>query len=209
MFDNQIIITIFVNKSMCEGAQCKPMNVKLNQSVMLKLSELGADKVPKFEGYYCTKRGDVYSVRKGYIDEIGHSLDKDGYLKVMLVDNDGHPKHFRKHRVIAMTYLGESNLYINHINGNKQDNRVENLEYVTNRENQSHWRLSRNYDIGVCWAKKEKKWRAYFQENRKWEHLGFYSNKNEAKQAYLNRLAKSNITNKYGTKISKDIQTPF
>lgn len=44
MFDNQIIIPIFVNKSMCEGAHSKPMNVKLNQSVMLKLSQLEANK---------------------------------------------------------------------------------------------------------------------------------------------------------------------
>lgn len=43
-FDNQIIISIFVNKSMCEGAHSKPMNVKLNQSVMLKLSQLEANK---------------------------------------------------------------------------------------------------------------------------------------------------------------------
>jgi site-specific DNA-methyltransferase (adenine-specific) len=44
LFDNQIIIPIFVNKSMCEGAHSKPMNVKLNQSVMLKLSQLEANK---------------------------------------------------------------------------------------------------------------------------------------------------------------------
>jgi DNA modification methylase len=44
LFDNQIIIPIFVNKSMCEGAHRKPMNVKLNQSVMLKLSQLEANK---------------------------------------------------------------------------------------------------------------------------------------------------------------------
>ena len=36
---------------MREGAHSKPMDVKLNQSVMLKLSEFGAEKIPKFEGY--------------------------------------------------------------------------------------------------------------------------------------------------------------
>lgn len=44
MFVNQIIICIFVCKSMREGAHNKPMEVKLNQSVMLKLSKLEANK---------------------------------------------------------------------------------------------------------------------------------------------------------------------
>lgn len=153
--------------------------------------------VPNYVGYYASRDGQVFSKRKGKLRPIGHSLDKDGYIKIMLISADSIHHHLLKHRVIAMTFLGLSDLEVNHKNGNRQDNRVENLEYVSTRENQCHWRLGRGYDIGVCWAKKEKKWRAYFQQDHKWEHLGFYERKEDAKKAYLQRLNQGNIHNRY------------
>lgn len=41
----------------------------------------------------------------------------------------------RVHRLVANAFLGESNLQIDHIDGNKQNNRLDNLEYVTPKEN--------------------------------------------------------------------------
>lgn len=74
----------------------------------------------------------------------------------------------------------------------------------SNPEHPTVWVLSermrkrKGYDVGVvCWAKKEGKWRAYFQQNHIWEHLGFYDTKEDAKQAYLNRLNQQNIRNIY------------
>lgn len=52
-----------------------------------------------------------------------------GYLRV-----DG----IRVHRMVAETFLGYSDLQVNHRNGNKVDNRLENLEYVTCAENIHH-----------------------------------------------------------------------
>ena len=153
--------------------------------------------VPNYDGYFASRDGNVYSGRTGKLINIGHSCDKDGYLKVMLIAKNGKHKHLRKHRVIALTFLGASDLMVNHKNGIKTDNRVENLEYVTERENQSHWRLRKGFSIGVCWAKKEQKWRAYFQKDNKWEHLGFYSTKEEAKAAYQKRLKRGHIKNRY------------
>lgn len=152
--------------------------------------------VPGYEGYFCTRKGRMFSTMKGFKEIATNSRDKDGYLKATLFLNKK-PIHFRKHRIIALTFLGDSELMINHKNGIKDDNRVENLEYVSERENQSHWRISKGYDVGVCWAKKEKKWRAYFQENHNWEHLGFFNTKEEAKEVYLNRLKQDNIRNIY------------
>ena len=152
--------------------------------------------VPGYEGYYCTRSGRIFSIMKSFHEIAVNARDKDGYLKATLYKNKK-PIHFRKHRIIAMTFLGDSELMINHKNGIKDDNRADNLEYVSERENQSHWRKSKGYDVGVCWAKKEGKWRAYFQQNHIWEHLGFYDTKEDAKQAYLNRLNQQNIRNIY------------
>lgn len=53
------------------------------------------------------------------------------YIKVGLRDKDGKYKYYRVHRLVAMAFLPEHSpeqRYVNHIDGNKQDNRVENLE---------------------------------------------------------------------------------
>jgi len=150
-----------------------------------------------YDGYTFTKDGKVYSNRTGIKKEIKGAYDKDGYLKITLVDKDKKFKYFRKHRLIAWAFLGYSELQVNHKDGNKTNNHIDNLEYVTQTENQCHRRLREGRDVGVCWAKKEKKWRAYIQHNKNWEHLGFYDDKKEAKQAYLNRIKELNISNKY------------
>ena len=98
--------------------------------------------VPGFDGYYCTRNGRIFSTMKGFREIATNCYDGDGYLKATLARNKK-PIHMRKHRIIALAFLGDSELMINHKNGIKDDNRVENLEYVSERENQSHWRKNR------------------------------------------------------------------
>lgn len=53
------------------------------------------------------------------------------YIKVGLRDKDGNYKYYRVHRLVAMAFLPKplpEQRYVNHINGYKQDNRIENLE---------------------------------------------------------------------------------
>jgi transposase len=63
-----------------------------------------------------------------------------GYLRVKLICDDGVRRAFLVHRLVALTYIPkvEGKNYVNHKNGIKTDNRVENLEWCTSTENQIH-----------------------------------------------------------------------
>lgn len=68
---------------------------------------------------------------------LGGSEDKDGY-RTYKIRVDGERKHLKGHRMVLNAFLGESELQANHKNGNKQDNSLENLEWVTAKENNDH-----------------------------------------------------------------------
>lgn len=74
--------------------------------------------------------------KRGYFErEIVGSIHKDGYLFVTI---DG--KQYPKHRLVAELFVKNPNdkPFVNHIDGNKQNNRAENLEWVTQAENIEH-----------------------------------------------------------------------
>jgi len=74
-----------------------------------------------------------------------------GYLTVSLCDGSvpKKPRSYLIHRLVAKAYLGEAPAdrpHINHKNGNKLDNRIENLEYSNIQENNKHARDVLGYD---------------------------------------------------------------
>lgn len=62
------------------------------------------------------------------------TLTTDGYIRISI----GKKKTFFVHRLIASCFIGSSFLEVNHINGNKLDNRLSNLEYVSRLDNMRH-----------------------------------------------------------------------
>ena len=67
-------------------------------------------------------------------------VNKKGYKQVTLYDDNGKPKTMRVHKLVALTFIeNENNLpQINHIDGNKLNNEVSNLEWISNYDNMQH-----------------------------------------------------------------------
>lgn len=83
------------------------------------------------------KNNNTFSKKLPYILKQNH--DKDGYLRVCLDDGCCKKIHY-VHRLVANTFLNNDQNYeqVNHKNGIKDDNRVENLEWCTRSENIRH-----------------------------------------------------------------------
>lgn len=72
---------------------------------------------------------------------------ENGYLQIILTDKNSNKKHVYIHRLVAECFLKKSKNknFVNHKNFNKQDNSVENLEWVSRIENFEHYKNSEKY----------------------------------------------------------------
>lgn len=97
-----------------------------------------------YEGWYeVSKQGSVRNIKKRHSTSIGKllhpKLGKTGYLSVRLF-RDGNGKTIPIAQLVATAFIGPrpQGMVINHIDGNKSNNSVENLEYCTPSENTLH-----------------------------------------------------------------------
>jgi hypothetical protein len=93
-------------------------------------------------------------IRKGKI--LRQSKDKDGYLKVALF-KDREKKYLRVHRIVAMTFIPnpENKKTVDHKNTIVDDNRVENLSWMTHKQQLNDNELSRERHL-EAWRKNRK-----------------------------------------------------
>lgn len=78
--------------------------------------------------------------------------NKKGYLTIQLYKN-GKQKQYFVHRLVAQAFINnfQNKPQINHIDGNKKNNKVDNLEWVSNLENNKHsWLIGLRTNNTVC-----------------------------------------------------------
>lgn len=92
----------------------------------------------KFSKYEITVDGRV--INKKLSREVSQRRSDFGYWVVCLSDNNNKPCHVKVHRLVASKYLPTDNedMEVNHKDGDKGNNNVQNLEWVTSRDNKRH-----------------------------------------------------------------------
>lgn len=120
--------------------------------------------------------------------------DTGNYKLVSLCKNNIKETKF-VHKLVASAFLNHEpcgyNLVVNHIDFDKFNNRLDNLEIVTSRINcnKKHIPHTSKY-TGVYWNNNNNKWRACIRLNGRTKHLGCFSNQLDAHNAYQKELKK-------------------
>lgn len=108
-----------------------------------------------------------------------------GYIQVGLSKN-GKCKMFYIHRLVTLSFLGVSELEVDHKNHIRNDNRLENLEYVNHYENQKR-SLSNKKGLPTGVHKVCNRYRAVIGIKYKKIHIGYFDTIDDANCAYLNK----------------------
>lgn len=140
-----------------------------------------------YEGsYYVSNAGEVFSVRSAKL--LRPSPTEKGYMRVCLQDH-GLKEWKRIHRLVAEAFIPNPHQKetVNHINGIRSDNRVENLEWATMQEQNSDDRRRRNMSESMSHSEYvQNKKRRVVQMTTSGQVITTYSSMHEAARALGN-----------------------
>jgi hypothetical protein len=151
--------------------------------------------IPNYEGIYQVSNfGNVKSLNYGRTgnEKILKPSITNGYYYINLF-KDKKYKHKYIHQLVAITFLNHIpcgyKLVVDHKDNNRLNNRLENLQLISNRENISKDKKggTSNY-LGVCWDKIANKWKSCIKIDNKNKHLGYFKTELEAHDVYKNAL---------------------
>ena len=140
--------------------------------------------IPNYEGlYWVSNLGNVKSKNK----KLKPYLDR--YYFVNLYKNKK-AKSRRIHVLVAEAFLNHKPdkqlKVIDHIDNNKTNNLLSNLQIINSRENANkNKKLGISGVRGVCWSSQNKKWQVRLRINNKKINIGYYDNKDYAGKIYL------------------------
>ena len=144
-----------------------------------------------YEGLYeVSNFGNVKSLTNDKI--LKPCLGSRGYYMVRVYkDNKGNTMSI--HILVAMAFLGHKpdgyKIVVDHIDNNKLNNHVSNLQLISNRENTSKDKKNGTSKYtGVTWYNASNKWLAQIAINSKKKNLGLFETEDEAHEAYQKAL---------------------
>lgn len=135
-------------------------------------------------GNLIRKVASLYSQR--YLNKVAGSIYSTGYLMVTLPGG----RRFSAHRLVWLWVYGEWPKHnIDHINGNRSDNRIENLRDVTGSVNNENRRsadiTNKSRILGASWIEKRKRYQVTIQSHGKDYYLGLFKDPEDARNAYI------------------------
>ena len=151
-----------------------------------------------YSDYAISDMGTIFSFKSNKV--LKTPLNSDGYANVRLFNKNG-GKSFKVHQLVAMMFLDHVSTgqnrgrVIDHINGDRSDNRLLNLQIVTPRQNRiksNHSKKTSSKYLGVCFDKSRGKWISSIKINGIQRFLGRFSNELDAHKAYINKLEEIN-----------------
>lgn len=118
--------------------------------------------------YQVSNKGRVKSIKFQKHKILKNRIGKLGYHRIML-QGVGAPKQVLIHRLVMIAFKGHcTGMVVNHINGIRGDNRIENLNYCTNYENISIYRRQNKWGhIGIAFIHRLNKWFAVIEKDGK------------------------------------------
>lgn len=135
-------------------------------------------------GEFFWKRQTSKYFNKARIGTLAGTIDSDGYVKIVLSR-----KPYFAHRLVWLLEYGEQPEFIDHVDGNKSNNRISNLRAVSQRQNQSNRPEHRSGHLIGTTKIRDGKWRAQIETRRKnvrfHRHLGYFETQQEAHAAYM------------------------
>ena len=112
---------------------------------------------------------------------------------------------FKAHRIAWAIHYGElPSGQIDHKNGVRSDNQIENLRLATQQENMRNRTINRNNTSGTCgvsWCKRQKKWKAQIKVGGRLIHLGYFQSIDDAKAAREAASVRYGFSDRHGTAI--------
>ena len=166
--------------------------------------------IPGYEGYYeVSNLGNVRSLTR-YVkhSRADYRISKGKVLKKVLNTSGYYNVHLKKennnwtvavHKLVAMAFLGHTpcgyKRIIDHIDNNKLNNNVNNLQITSSRHNNSKDKKNTSSKYtGVTWCKYANRWKSQIKIKGKSYHLGNFKCEIEASEAYKKALRNYEIT---------------
>lgn len=150
------------------------------------MTELEKYEAAKSKGYtYNPVTGEL----KGVYGKVIKTISPTGYIRFIMMFND-RPYSIRGHRLAWYLCYGKLPLnQIDHIDGNRTNNKITNLRDVTQQQNQWNQTKAKGY----YWDKQKGKYTAQITLDNKRIYLGAFPTEEEARNAYLKGKSKYHV----------------